>query len=56
MWVVDESWSRSWPWLWLRCSWRSWYWGNVEEAAPEGLQPNMDMAAILAEMQAMQVK
>jgi hypothetical protein len=27
--------------------------GGVEEAAPEGPQPNVDMAAILAEMQSM---
>jgi hypothetical protein len=27
--------------------------GGNEEAAPEGLQPNVDMAAILAEMHAM---
>jgi lipid-binding SYLF domain-containing protein len=30
--------------------------GGVEEAAPEGPQPNMDMAAILAEMQAMRAE
>jgi hypothetical protein len=30
--------------------------GGVEEAAPEGPQPNVDMAAILAEMQAMQAE
>jgi hypothetical protein len=27
--------------------------GGVEEDAPEGPQPNVDMAAILAEMQSM---
>jgi hypothetical protein len=30
--------------------------GGVEEAAPEGPQPNMDMAAILVEMQAMRAE
>ena len=30
--------------------------GGVEEAAPEGPQPNVDMAAILAEMQAMRAE
>jgi hypothetical protein len=30
--------------------------GGVEEAAPEGLQPNVDMAAILAEMQSMRAE
>jgi hypothetical protein len=30
--------------------------GGVEEAAPEGPQPNVDMAAILAEMQSMRAK
>jgi hypothetical protein len=30
--------------------------GGVEEAAPEGPQPNVDMAAILAEMQSMQAE
>jgi hypothetical protein len=30
--------------------------GGVEEASPEGPQPNVDMAAILAEMQAMRAK
>jgi hypothetical protein len=29
---------------------------GVEEAAPEGPQPNVDMAAILAEMQAMRAE
>jgi hypothetical protein len=28
--------------------------GGVEEAAPEGPQPNVDMAVILAEMQSKQ--
>jgi hypothetical protein len=56
MWVVDESRSRSWLWSWSRCSWRSWCWGGVEESAPEGPQPNADMAAILAEMQVMRTK
>jgi hypothetical protein len=31
-------------------------WGSDEEAAPEGPQPNVDMAAILAEMQAMRAE
>jgi hypothetical protein len=56
LWVVDESRSRSWPWSLSRCSWRSWCWGGVEEAAPEGPQPNVDMAVILAEMQAMRAE
>jgi hypothetical protein len=30
--------------------------GGVEEAAPEGPQPNVDMATILAEMQSMQAE
>jgi hypothetical protein len=30
--------------------------GGVEEAAPEGPQPNVDMAAILAEIQAMRAE
>jgi hypothetical protein len=30
--------------------------GGVEEAAPEGPQPNVDMAAILAEMQSMRAE
>jgi hypothetical protein len=30
--------------------------GTVEEATPEGPQPNVDMAAILAEMQSMRAK
>jgi hypothetical protein len=30
--------------------------GGVEEVAPEGPQPNVDMAAILAEMQAMRAE
>jgi hypothetical protein len=30
--------------------------GGVEEATPEGPQPNVDMAAILAEMQSMQAE
>jgi hypothetical protein len=30
--------------------------GGVDEAAPEGPQSNMDMAAILAEMQAMRAE
>jgi hypothetical protein len=30
--------------------------GDDEEAAPEGQQPNVDMAAILAEMQAMRAE
>jgi hypothetical protein len=53
MWVVDESRSRSWPWLWSRCSWWPWCWGSDEEVTLEGLQPNVDMVAVLAEMQAM---
>jgi hypothetical protein len=31
-------------------------WGSDEEAAPEGPQPNVDMVAILAEMQAMRAE
>ncbi len=30
--------------------------GGVEEAAPEGPQPNVDMAAILAKMQSMRTE
>jgi outer membrane lipoprotein-sorting protein len=30
--------------------------GSVEEATPEGPQPNVDMAAILAKMQSMEVE
>jgi hypothetical protein len=30
--------------------------GSDEEAAPEGQQPNVDMAAILAEMQVMRAE
>jgi hypothetical protein len=30
--------------------------GGVEEATPEGPQPNVDMAAILAEIQAMRAE